>query len=992
LVGDGCPGTKATFWRPYQPFVDAAGNVYVTDQDNFLIRKLSVGTQFPATASGASITQSVDIHFGAGDGPATSSPYTLPSGFNEFSIGTPACTTNSDTTQDCVLPVKFTPATAGVRSAPLTVTSAGKLVSNFSLTGTGLAPVLAIDPGTQATIAPTGANAALTGVSGIALDDAGDVFATVPAANTLYEVNFSGTETNLGSGFSSATANAVALDAAGNVYAALSNGSIEKLPGGNAASATPLASGFTAPSGIAVDSFGNVYVTDVDAKTVSEILAGTGVQLVLPMPSLGGPTGVAVDTFGNVFVADSVNNDVVELPFNGSEAVKLGAGLDAPLGLAVDPAGSLYIADSKNSRIVFIPNEGAPNTSTLNTADQIAIIAKLGTPTGIAVAGSGTVYVADSYANSIYTFTRNAASINLGNALTAIGAESSATNTAVADIVSMGTKPAAFGSAFATASGSNTADFSLSPSSIPVSSDFPNAGFGLTLTAGFTPTALGSRSAEYTFGATNVTQPTLSLSGAGIQPHDITTTTVVSTPPSGQTNWTYGQTVTVNITVSVNSGLPAPTGNVSVYVDGGSTAASTPQLTAGNASSIASIAFPGLSAGPHTFTASYGGDTESSASSSTLLTLNVATAPLTVTVNNLSNPFDAPLPTLTGVLTGVQNGDQIGVNYTTTATAASLVGQYPINATVTGSAVGSYSVTVNPGTLSVTQDSTVTTVGVSATSVNPATQVTLTASVGNQNNYAIVSIPTGSVTFFNTVGATQTQIGTATLNSSGVATYQATFAVAGQTANNMVTAVYSGDPNFLTSTSAGIAVVSGAPTFSLTSSPNSSVTVAPGQSGLMSFNLVPAFGYNGTIGFSCTGATATVSCSFSPATVTADGSNTGSLIAVTINTQQPGSPLASSKRPNGNIAGGKLPMSLAVIPGLALLFGFSGLRRKFLRGYRSLLFVALCLAGLGFTGCGAAKLTTGTPAGNQTITVVATGTGGSFASVTQQFTVTLTVQ
>jgi hypothetical protein len=116
------------------------------------------------------------------------------------------------------------------------------------------------------------------------------------------------------------------------------------------------------------------------------------------------------------------------------------------------------------------------------------------------------------------------------------------------------------------------------------------------------------------------------------------------------------------------------------------------------------------------------------------------------------------------------------------------------------------------------------------------------------------------------------------------------------------------------------------------------------------------------------------------------------LIAVTINTQQPGSPLASSKRPNGNIAGGKLPMSLAVIPGLALLFGFSGLRRKFLRGYRSLLFVALCLAGLGFTGCGAAKLTTGTPAGNQTITVVATGTGGSFASVTQQFTVTLTVQ
>jgi hypothetical protein len=62
-----------------------------------------------------------------------------------------------------------------------------------------------------------------------------------------------------------------------------------------------------------------------------------------------------------------------------------------------------------------------------------------------------------------------------------------------------------------------------------------------------------------------------------------------------------------------------------------------------------------------------------------------------------------------------------------------------------------------------------------------------------------------------------------------------------------------------------------------------------------------------------------------------------------------------------------------------------------LRGYRSLLLLALCLLGIGFTGCGG-NFAAGTPTGTTTITVVATGTAGSFTSVTQQFNVTLVVQ
>jgi hypothetical protein len=997
-IGDGCPGTKTTFWKPYFPVVDAAGNVYVTDQGDNLIRKISVGTQFPATVAGtgASVTQSIDVHFGAGDTPLGTSPnytgsFTVPNTFPGFTLGTPSCTTNTDTTTDCVLPVTFQPpaGSAGLLTAPLTATSTAGLVSYFSLTGTGFAPVLAVDPGTQHTLASS-----LTGVNSLALDNGNDVYATVPNTNPVVMISPGGAVSTLSSG--TATANAVTVDAAGNIYVALSNGALMELPDGVAANATQVASGFTNPSGVAVDVFGNLYVSDSAANTVTEILAGTGAQVVLAnqtsVPSLSVPTGLAVDTYGNVFVANTSGNNVIEIPFNGSAPVTLGSGLSAPAGVALDAAGSLYIADKGNKRIVYIPNE----SGTLNSSDQIAILTGLGAPTGVAIWSDGTLYVSDSANSAIYQITRSSASINLGSALTAIGIQSAQTNTASADIISMGNQPAVFTTPFTTESGTNQADFVLTPTSIPVSSYFPKAGYGVSLTASFTPGALGVRSATFAFDSTApAAQPTLSLSGNGIQPHDTTTTTVSTTVPAGQTNWIYGQNVVVNITVSVNTGLPAPTGNVTVYIDSSTPVNAT--LTMGTNLSTASMSISSLSAGGHAIYAYYGGDTESSASTSSTLNFTMAQAPLTVTVNNQNKQFDAPLPVLTGNLSGTVNGDQIGVSYSTTATQSSPVvaGGYPITALVTGAAVANYSVTNNPGTLTILKDSTVTALGVSATSVNSTTQVILTATVSNQTSYSVVSVPTGSVTFFNTVGTTTTQIGTPqTVNSSGVATLTTTFAVVGASTNNSVTAVYQGDGNFLTSTSAPTVVVSGVPTIVLVSGAgtNSQLTVQPGQSGLMSFTLTPMYGYNGTITFACTGAAPSVTCSFSPSSVVSNGTATPVLVTVTFNTTAPVTQLSRNQPPSGIIGSGKIPFSLAALPGLALLFGFSRLRRRFLRGYRSLLLFALCLIGLGFSGCGGGKITPGTPAGTENITITAAGTGGSFAGVTQQFTVSLIVQ
>jgi hypothetical protein len=113
---------------------------------------------------------------------------------------------------------------------------------------------------------------------------------------------------------------------------------------------------------------------------------------------------------------------------------------------------------------------------------------------------------------------------------------------------------------------------------------------------------------------------------------------------------------------------------------------------------------------------------------------------------------------------------------------------------------------------------------------------------------------------------------------------------------------------------------------------------------------------------------------------------------LTVSTQQTQGPLSLNKRPGRWFGSGGAPYGLALIPGLLLLSGFGARRRRFLRAARLLALAALCLTGFGLSACGGGAAIAGTPAGADTITVVATGSGGSFAGVTQQFTVTLNVQ
>ena len=545
--------------------------------------------------------------------------------------------------------------------------------------------------------------------------------------------------------------------------------------------------------------------------------------------------------------------------------------------------------------------------------------------------------------------------------------------TSAADIANVGNAAVTFGTPYFSVAG-NTADFSLTPATLSSGTTF-SAGFGYGLTAGFNPTATGKRSAVYTFASANVPAPTLTLSGIGITPVDPTTTTLAVTPGSG----TYGQSETITVTVAAGAGLPVPTGMVTVSVD---TSSSNLALTSG----AVTFTPPTLGAGSQTVTAAYTGDSDSSPSMATPVTFTLAQAPLKVVVNSFNSVFGAPLPMFSGTVTGAVNGEQVSVAYSSTATQSSPVGMYLISATLTGAAATNYALTQTQGTLTITKAGTTTVLTSTTNSVANGTAAVLTATVASTVAGAAGALPTGTVTFYN--GTAVLGMGTLT---NGVATYPLSFPATTSILTNSLSAVYSSDANYTGSTSAALSIFSGPVGFLLSGVPTA-LTISQGQTALASFTVSPLFAYAGTITFSCGGLPATLGCVFSPSSIVSAGTNTPSLEAISVTTIQPGVLAQATPTRDSRLS----PIAFAGIPGLMLLAG-AMMRRKRL-GWaaeaRVLLLAALLVAmGMGASGCGV-RSTLGTPKGQYTVNVVATGTPatGTTSTVVQQFNLTLTVQ
>jgi subtilase family serine protease len=282
-------------------------------------------------------------------------------------------------------------------------------------------------------------------------------------------------------------------------------------------------------------------------------------------------------------------------------------------------------------------------------------------------------------------------------------------------------------------------------------------------------------------------------------------------------------------------------------------------------------------------------------------------------------------------------------------------------------------------------------VGAGTTTVT--TSSNLTAALGASVTFTATVTPTlangpaatGTVQFV----VDGTNVGSAAAIANGTATYSTTTLSLGA---HSVLAIYSGDTNYSTSTSAAITetIVNG---FAVS---GAAVTIsAPGGTGTSTLTVVPGTGFTGMVSLTCAPpAGVEITCSFGSTTpVTISGTSSGTA-TMTVTTTAPhalarSSPTADA-RPRGRM-GWMAGSGGALFAGFFMI-GLPSRRRRWMAIVGLLFSVCLavgvgCGGGSSSGGGGGAQTDPGTPANSYT--VVVTGTSGG---ITTTANVAVTVQ
>lgn len=205
------------------------------------------------------------------------------------------------------------------------------------------------------------------------------------------------------------------------------------------------------PTGLAVDSAGNVYISDTGNGLVRKVSTSGVITTFAGTPGTGGyggdgggaagaflsqPSGLAFDSAGNLYIADSGNDVIRKVAiatgnistyagkysngglYSGNGGPATNAGLYVPVAVAVDASGNLYIADS-NSNVVrkvstdlIISTIAGNGTVGFSGDGGMPTLAKLSHPKGVAVDSAGNVYISDTLNSRIRVVGPNGASIN----------------------------------------------------------------------------------------------------------------------------------------------------------------------------------------------------------------------------------------------------------------------------------------------------------------------------------------------------------------------------------------------------------------------------------------------------------------------------------------------------------------------------------------------------------------------------------------------------
>jgi trimeric autotransporter adhesin len=432
---DGGQATAAQLSYPIDVALDSAGNLFIADRANQRIRKVTVaGVISTVVGNGTN-------GFSGDGGQATAAQLNWPTAVAIDFVGNLFI---ADSENDRIRKVTV----AGVTS-----TVAGNGTRGFN------------GDGGQATAAQ------LYYPNGVAIDSSGNLYIADSRNNRIRKVTVAGVISTVagngiggfgGDGGQAASAalngpNAVAVDSTGNLYIADSyNNRIRKLSpagvittvagngtqgfSGDGGQAT--AAQLNYPSGMAVDSAGNIFISDrenhrirrVSVAGVISTIAGNGARGfsgdggLATLAQLSYPSGMAFDSTGNLYIAvsDRIRKVTVagvistvagngNAGFSGDGGQATAAILWAPNGVAFDSADNLYIADSGNNRIRKVTASGTISTIAGNgnagfSGDGgLATSAQLGGSgssslyhlNGVAVDSAGALYIADTGNNRI---------------------------------------------------------------------------------------------------------------------------------------------------------------------------------------------------------------------------------------------------------------------------------------------------------------------------------------------------------------------------------------------------------------------------------------------------------------------------------------------------------------------------------------------------------------------------------------------------------------
>ncbi len=305
------------------------------------------------------------------------------------------------------------------------------------------------------------------------------------------------------------------------------------------------------------------------------------------------------------------------------------------------------------------------------------------------------------------------------------------------------------------------------------------------------PLALGPHTITATFAGTNDFLTSTETFNEVVYQYQ--TTTQLS---ESESEATYGDTVNFTATVTVlGSSTLTAAGSVQFEVDGQPSGSPVALDDDGSAS----LSLSTLDAGTHTITAIYQGDGSIFSGGGATAALVVTRAPLTISANDESTVYGEPLPALTASYSGFVNGDTPAdlttpVALSTAASAGSPAGTYAIQAS--GATSANYQITFVDGSLTVSQDTTTTTLSSSANASVYGQTVTITATVSAVAPGA--GTPTGTVQF----QVDGTNLGSPVSLDDGTAISEpiSTLTIG----NHTVIATYSGDNNFVASTSASL--------------------------------------------------------------------------------------------------------------------------------------------------------------------------------------------